>query len=297
MAEPAAATGTPADSIGRYSQRGAGAFFGAIVPERVLATGGDVALSDADAPVICEICRRLDGIPLAIEFAAARTATFGVAHVASGLNDRFALLTSGRRTALPRQQTLRATIDWSYDLLPASEQIVLRRLGVFRGDFTMEAACDIAGDAQLSRIEVVDNVANLAAKSLVATDIGGEVTYHRLLDTTRAYALEKLIESGEVAHVSRRHAEYCRELFAPAEADSESRSQAEWLALYARHLDNLRAGLDWAFSPEGDAETGVALTVAAIPLWFATINGRGMPRPCRTGARHAGARRANRRPR
>ena len=236
--------------------------------ERVLATGGDFALSDADAPVVCEICRKLDGLPLALELAAVQAEFFGIRGLAQGLNDRFAFLVTGRRTALPRQQTLRATIDWSYDLLPASEQIVLRRLGVFRGDFTMEAACDIAGDAQLSRIEVVDIVANLAAKSLVATDIGGDVTYHRLLDTTRAYALEKLAESSEAGRLSRRHAEYYRDLFAPAEAESQTRPQAEWLAIYGRHLDNVRAGLDWAFSPDGDAGIGIALTAETVPLWF-----------------------------
>lgn len=236
--------------------------------ERILATGGEFVLSDADAPAVCEICRKLDGLPLALELAAVQADFFGIQGLAQGLNDRFAFLVTGRRTAMPRQQTLRATIDWSYDLLPESEQIVLRRLAAFRGDFTIEAACAVVGNGQLSEAEIVDKIANLAAKSLVTTDIGGEITYHRLLDTTRAYALEKLIESGERDRINKRHAAYYRDLFGPAEAESESQPQAEWLATYARHLDDVRAAADWAFSPVGDVEIGVALTVAAVPLWF-----------------------------
>ena len=216
---------------------------------------------------------------------------FGIQGLAQGLDDRFALLTKGRRTALRRQQTLRATMDWSHDLLPSIERIVLRRLGVFRGDFTMEAACAVVGDDQVSGVEVVASVANLATKSLVTTDISGDVTYHRLLDTTRAYALEKLAESPDSGSLGRRHAEYYRDFFAPAEGERRWRPQAEWLAIYGRHIDNVRAGLDWAFSAQrrsADRRGADRCRTAAVDAALAA--GR-MPRAGRTRARQPWRRR------
>jgi predicted ATPase len=233
--------------------------------ERAAAAADGFALTDADVPAVLEICRRLDGIPLALELAAARVDVFGVRDLAAHLDDRFRLLTTGRRTALPRHQTLGAALDWSYQLLPEEERAVLRRLSVFAGDFPLEAAVAVAADPGPS--EIVDQVANLFGKSLIAADPRGEVAQYRLLDTTRLYALEKLKGSGELHQVARRHAEYYCAVFAHAEAESESRPQAEWLAIYGRHLDNVRASLDWAFSPEGHAQIGVALTVAVVPLW------------------------------
>jgi predicted ATPase len=222
-------------------------------------------LADADVSAVLEICRRLDGIPLALELAAARVGDFGVRDLAAHLDDRFRLLTTGRRTALPRHQTLGAALDWSYQLLPEAERAVLRRLSVFAGDFPLEAAVAVAAGHGPS--EIVDQIANLVGKSLVAADLRGEVAQYRLLDTTRLYALEKLKSSGELQQIARRHAEYYRAGFAHAEAESESRPQAEWLAIYGRHLDNVRAALDWTFSPDGDPKLGVALTVAVMPLW------------------------------
>ncbi len=219
-----------------------------------------------DALAIAAICRHLDGIPLAIEFAAARAATIGVGRVAAGLTDRFELLTVGRRTALPRHRTLRAALDWSYDLLPDSEAAVLRRLAVFAGDFPLDAAAAVSGDLPVPL--VVDGVASLAAKSLVVADLRGSGPHYRLLETVRLYALEKLRAHGEHAGAARRHAEYYRALSAQAEAESGTRAEADWLAVYGRHLDNWRAALDWAFSPDGDAGIGLALTVGALPIWF-----------------------------
>jgi predicted ATPase/DNA-binding winged helix-turn-helix (wHTH) protein len=213
-------------------------------------------------PAIAAICRQLDGIPLAIEFAAARAATLGVEHIATHLEDRFGLLSGARRTALPRHQTLRATLDWSYGLLPEAEAAVLRRLAVFAGDFSLDAAIAIAADPR-----AVDDIVNLVEKSLIVAEHRDSVSYYRLLETTRLYALEKLRDSGEFQQTARRHAEHYRDLFAQAEAETETRSQTEWRDIYAGHLDNVRAGLDWAFSPGGDAQLGVALTVAAVPLW------------------------------
>jgi predicted ATPase/DNA-binding winged helix-turn-helix (wHTH) protein len=221
-----------------------------------------------DERVVAAICRHLDGIPLAIELAAARTNALGVEELAARLNDCLHLLTGGRRTALPRHQTLRATLDWSYQLLPEPERVVLRRLAIFAGGFTLQAASTIAATDELAGADIVDCVVNLVAKSLVAADLGGATGWYRLLETTRAYALEKLTQNGEFEQVARRHAEYCRNFFERAEAELQTRPAAEWLATYGRRIDNLRAALDWAFSPGGDASIGVALTAAAIPLWM-----------------------------
>jgi predicted ATPase/DNA-binding winged helix-turn-helix (wHTH) protein len=217
---------------------------------------------------IAEICRRLDGIPLAIELAAARAAALGIEGLAARLNDRFRILAGGHRTAMPRQQTLRATLDWSYELLTEPERVVLRRLAIFAGGFTLQAASAVAADDEIAASEVVDCVANLVAKSLVTTEAGGARVHYRLLETTRAYALEKLAESGERERLARRHAEYYRDFFERAQAEWNTRPTAEWLADYGRQIDDLRAALEWTFSPTGDASAGVALTVAAVPLWF-----------------------------
>jgi predicted ATPase/DNA-binding winged helix-turn-helix (wHTH) protein len=214
------------------------------------------------------ICRRLDGIPLAIELAAARIAAFGVEGVAARLDNLFRLLTGGSRTALPRQQTLRATLDWSHDLLSEPERVVLRRLAVFVGSFTLDAATAVAASPEIAGVDVAECLASLVAKSLVSADVGGAVMSYRLLETTRAYAYERLVESDEVERLRRRHACYQRDLFERAYAEWETQPTAEWLAVYGRQLDNLRAALDWTFAPAGDAAIGIALTIAAVPLWF-----------------------------
>lgn len=217
--------------------------------------------------VIAAICRRLDGIPLAIELAAARTPLLGLEGLAARLDDRFRLLTGGLRTALPRQQTLRATLDWSHELLPEAERVALRRLAVFAGAFDLDAANAVAAGEPLAESDVVESMVNLVAKSLLSV-VGSGVAQYRLLETTRAYALEKLRQAGELDLFARRHAEHFRRLFETAAAEWETQTTAEWLSRYGRHLDNLRAALDWAFSPGGDAGVGVALTVAAVPLWM-----------------------------
>src|SRR6266567_929797 len=219
------------------------------------------------AAATAAICRRLDGIPLAIELAATRVAAFGVGGVAARLDDRFRLLTAGSRTALPRHQTMRATLDWSHELLSESERVVLRRLGVFVGAFTLDAASAVAASVDIPASVVTDAVADLVGKSLLSTDVGGASLHYRLLETTRAYAREKLIESAELDRVARRHAEYYRDLFERAEAEFETQPTAEWLAAYRPHIDDVRLALDWAFSPSGDVGVGAALTAAAVPLW------------------------------
>jgi predicted ATPase len=145
---------------------------------------------------------------------------------------------------------------------------MLRRLSVFAGWFTSESASAVASGGTLAASDVIDCIADLIAKSLVAADVDGATAYYRLLDTTRAYAFQKLVEADEVEQVSRSHANHYRALFESAEAEWETRPNVDWLADYGRQIDNLRTALDWAFSPTGDVAVGVALTVAAVPLWF-----------------------------
>ena len=227
------------------------------------ADAGFAAPADS-LPAIAGICRRLDGIPLALEFAAARTATLGLREVAARLDDRFALLVGGRRTALPRHQTLRAALDWSYELLSPDEQHQLRRLGVFVGGFTLEAAIAVAP----ASATVVEDLANLVAKSLVTLDAAVPIGRWRLLETVRAYALEKLAETGAVGEVARRHAAFFADLFASGPAAPALAAAREAPGYDARELDNVRTALDWAFSPTGDAALGIALTAAYAPVWY-----------------------------
>jgi predicted ATPase/DNA-binding winged helix-turn-helix (wHTH) protein len=224
---------------------------------------GALVSQDRHASAIAAICRQLDGIPLAIELAAARAAALGVEGLAARLDNCFQLLTDGRRTALPRHKTLRATLDWSYGLLTGGEQLYFRRLAVFAGSFTLEAAANVAagGDA-------ADCLPDLVAKSLVAAEVRDGEPRFRLLDTTRSYALQKLRESGESDQLALRHGEYYQAIFDRAEREWETRSADVWLAKYGWQINNLRAALDWAFSPAGEVSIGAKLAAAAVPLWM-----------------------------
>jgi predicted ATPase len=204
-------------------------------------------------------------MPLAIEFAAARAAVLSVGGVAAGLRDRFALLTAGRRTALPRHRTLRATLDWSHELLPDVERQLLRRLAVFAGGFTIDAAAAVT---EFDASAVLDGIANLAAKSWVALDKSGAAARWTLLETIRAYALEKLVESGESHDAQRRHAAFFRDLFTRPPRGVGSSLSDEELARRVREIDNVRAALDWSFSSSaGNQAIGIDLTAAYSPVW------------------------------
>ncbi|MGA2128441.1 MAG: winged helix-turn-helix domain-containing protein [Xanthobacteraceae bacterium] len=236
--------------------------------ERVTAIVEDFALTDANAPAVVEICRRLDGLPLAIEFAAPRVAVLGVEGLAARLDDTLPVLAARRRAVVPRHRTMRAVIDWSYGLLSADDQLFFRALGIFTGGFTADAAAAVAMDATRTRIDAIGRLADLVAKSLVVADVSGANPRFRLLDTTRAFAIEMLDGSGERERRAARHAAHYRHLLERADAEVAARPAGEWLADYARDIDNVRAALDWAFSPVGDRSIGVALTVAAVPLWM-----------------------------
>jgi predicted ATPase/DNA-binding winged helix-turn-helix (wHTH) protein len=228
----------------------------------------DFSPHDESLSAIAAVCRRLDGIPLAIEFAAARAATLGVQQVASGLDDRFRLLTAGRRPAVRRHQTLRATLDWSYELLPEPERRLLRHLAIFLGGFTLEAATAIVSEGETAS-SILEGIASLVAKSLVTLDVSASPTRWRLLETIRAYALDRLAENGGQDAVARRHAEYYRRLFQCSAGESETRPAAEWLAAYGLDINNVRAALEWCFGINGNMQIGIGLAAAAASAFLA----------------------------
>jgi len=236
--------------------------------ERAASSGDVFELDDSDAPVVADICRQLDGIALAIELAAGRLDAFGTRGIAQRLDDRFRLLTGGRRTALPRHRTLVATLDWSYDSLSATEQRLLRHLAVFSEEFTFDSASAVVTDVEQPDADVSCTLANLIAKSLVVANTNGTVARYRLLDTTRAYALAKLYEIEEFDSVVRRLAAYLCSILDHALSELEDVSGPEWLSRYGGHINNIQMALDWARSPRGDPAVCTSLTVAAIPLWF-----------------------------
>jgi predicted ATPase/DNA-binding winged helix-turn-helix (wHTH) protein len=237
----------------------------------VAASGSSFELIDANAPIVASICSRLDGIALAIEFAAGRVGAYGVEGIASLLNSRFGLDWPGRRTASPRQQTLHATLDWSHDLLSESEQVVLRRLSVFVGTFTLEAAQAVACGRGLDEDQVVIHVGDLVAKSLVSAVAAlDRAIRYRLLETTRDYASEKLEESDELEPTALRHARYFSLLLGSVfDEGIDPHRDARALAL-SEHLGNVRAALDWCFGdPESEprhAVLGIDLAAAAAPV-------------------------------
>jgi predicted ATPase/DNA-binding winged helix-turn-helix (wHTH) protein len=232
---------------------------------RIQALRSDFLPRREDLATACAVCRHLDGIPLAIEFAAARAAVLGVSEVAARLDDRFKLLSSGRRTALPRHQTLRATLDWSYNLLGESERCLLRHIAVFPASFTLEAAAAVIGD---KASDVVDELSSLVSKSFLMPDGSTTAGRWRLLETIRVYALEKLGDAGELEGARRRHAEFFRQLIAVSTTGPSPRPLLENMAQFGRELDNVRAALDWAFAPNGDTATGAILTAAYAPVWL-----------------------------
>ena len=234
--------------------------------KQVAHSGLPFELTDADAPIVAEICRRLDGIALALELAAARVGVHGVQGTASLLDKQFRLLWRGRRTALPRHQTLSATLDWSYNLLSQTERLVLRRLAVFVGGFSLQAALDVAAES-LGPAELTEALATLVEKSLVTAD-GTTAMRYRLLDTTRAYAWQKLAESGEDLKIVRRHCEkmiHALEQLGSTILEIQSTGSIDF---FLQNLSNLRAGLEWSFSDQGDTGLGAKLAGASACLFF-----------------------------
>ena len=244
--------------------------------DRARLSRADFALTDENADTVIEICRRLDGMPLAIELAAARVRAIAPAGILSGLQDRFRLLTGGARTAVRRQQTLRASVDWSHALLTAPERVLFRRLAVFTGGFDADAAEGVGAGGEVEIHQVVDLLALLVDKSLVVAEEGSDSSRYRTLETVRQYGLEKLSESGEANEVRFRHRDYYVALVAVLDTPAGT-SHVRGLEAAESEIDNLRAAFDWSLD-HGDTEVALALVSSLQPFWLARgriLEGRG----------------------
>lgn len=228
--------------------------------ERAAAVQPAFAVTNNNAPAVAQICYRLDGIPLAIELAAARIKLFSPEQLAARLDERLRVLTSGSRTATPRQQTLRGAIDWSYSLLSEQERILFRRLAVFVGGWTFEAAEQVCADDEIDSFEILDLLAQLLNKSLVTTEPRGQETRYRMLETIREYASEKLRKANEVGALRDKHLDYFVSFAEQAEPHLRRTEQLEWFERLDADLDNCRAALEWA---EQHARPLVGLRIAA----------------------------------
>jgi predicted ATPase/Tfp pilus assembly protein PilF len=236
--------------------------------DRASAMLGGFKLTPENARAVAQICRRLDGIPLAIELAAARMKSLSAGEIASRLDQRFALLTGGRRTALRRQQTLQALVDWSYELLPPKERLLLARLAVFCGGWSLEAAESAYAGEGIEPVEVLDLLMRLVDKSLAIMDEGEGQARYRLLETIRQYAQEKLLASGEAPAVRARHRDWFLQLSEKVEAGFQGSEEVFWIRTIEIELDNVRAAIEWCLVEEGGAEKGLRICAALDAFWF-----------------------------
>ncbi|MGA8714203.1 MAG: winged helix-turn-helix domain-containing protein [Roseiarcus sp.] len=237
--------------------------------ERAAASGARLDYSDAEAAIVVSICRKLDGVALAIELAARRVDAYGLQQTAALLDQRLTLLWLGPRTAPPRQRTLHAMLDWSYGLLSEPERVVLRRLAVFVGHFTLDAALAVVSSATIDQPLVFGAIDSLVAKSMVATRPLGAMMRYLLLDTTRAYALEISLDEAEFADLAVRHATYYRRWLEQSGIEWPTLSTGAQRAPHFAGLNNVRSALEWCFGANGNAEVGVGLAVAAAPVFLA----------------------------
>ena len=250
-------------SADEMSQYGAVQLF----TDRATSADNRFTLSVESAPHVAEICRRLDGIPLAIELAAARVRALSPKQLAQKLDERFRVLTAGNRSALPRHQTMRALIDWSYDLLSDDERRLFRKLSIFAGGSTLETASAVWSDEAIDEIATLDLLSSLVDKSLVQTEPVVSETRYRLLESTRQYGHEKLTEAGEYDVVAREHARAFLALAEQLKDAWETTADRAWLAQAEPELENFRAALSWALTARGDVLLGQRLTFALKPLW------------------------------
>ena len=226
----------------------------------------DFKMTEQDAEAVGEICRRLDGMPLAIELAAARVRALSLEEIVDSLHDRFRLLTGGSRTAVRRQQTLRASVDWSHALLTETERILFRRLSVFVGGFDLDGAHAVAGTDGVKRYQVLDQLSLLVDKSLVVVEKSSGRTRYRLLETVRQYALEKLSDSGEADRIRTRHRDYYTAMAAELDAPTGS-VYAVRVEQVESEMDNLRSAFGWSLE-SSDIEQALALASSMQPIWL-----------------------------
>jgi non-specific serine/threonine protein kinase len=236
--------------------------------DRAVASVPQFAVTGRNAPAVSLVCHRLDGIPLAIELAAARVKVLAVEQIATRLDDRFRLLTGGSTTALPRQQTLRATTDWSYDLLLPKERAVLRRLSVFTGGWTLEGAEAVCVGEGIEASEILDLLTHLVDKSLVVVETHGGEARYRLLETVRQYGLEKLSEAGEDTDVRTQHRDWYLALAEQAGPELHGPRQELWLERLETEHDNMRAALEWTLTVGGDTDAALQLAGWLGEFWF-----------------------------
>ena len=235
--------------------------------QRARASRDSFELDDESAPVLAEICQRLDGVPFAIELAASRVDTFGIAELRAQLDDRMSLLEySGGRVAPRHQRSVRDALAWSFDLLPEPERMLLRRLSVFASSFALEDAVDLTAIAETAARSVVDGIAALASKSLLAVEFRGLDARYRLLETTRIFASERLAQDDAPDLWRRRHAGLIQARLEHAET-APSAGGSPGLPAATQYLGDLRAALDWAFADPAEVDTASNLTLAAVPLW------------------------------
>jgi predicted ATPase/DNA-binding winged helix-turn-helix (wHTH) protein len=258
----------PGDAVDPQTSAGRITGFGAIdlFVERACAADRRFGLDDGNAACVAEICRQLDGIPLALEMAAARLPLLGIEGLRAGLGERLQMLKAGPRTGETRHHTLRAMLEWSHGRLGAADQRVFRRLAVFAGGFSLDAAIGVAG-RDADRWDTVDALGRLIDKSLLTAE-GGEPPRYRLLETLRMYATEQLRASGEDEIIAEHHARYFAELFDQAYESGDATPDTEWLGSYRLEIDNVRAALDWALAGAGRGQIAVVLSGAAARLWY-----------------------------
>ena len=251
----------------------------ALFVDRALAADKRFALTDQNAPILSDICRRLDGIPLAIELAAARVQILSPRQLRERLDERFRVLTGGSRDVLPRQQTLRALIDWSYDLLDERERVLFRRLGIFVNGFTLEGAVAVGSGEELDELDVFDVLASLVGKSLVLAEPGGDALRYRLLESTRAYACEKLANAGERDLIAGLHLRYLRGRFAQLwERRERTARSVDLEAALQTELEDLRSALDGALAGSEVIDGGELLANIGLMWQLMGIQAEGMGR-------------------
>jgi non-specific serine/threonine protein kinase len=241
--------------------------------ERAKAVLPSFTVTDQNAAAVAQVCYHLDGLPLAIELAAAQVRALTVPQIASRLADRFRLLVGGSRTALRRQQTLKATLDWSYDLLSDHERVVYRRLTVFAGGFSVEAAEAVGVGDAIDEPEMLTLVTRLVDKSLLLMEEQRGVAWYRFLETIRQYGLDRLAESNEATLVRRRHAGFFLALAEAAEPELHGGQQAAWLERLEYEHDNLRTALAWSLAAANAADSEVGLRLAGALAWFWRVRG------------------------
>ena len=242
----------------------------ALFVERAIAATETFRLTDQNAYVVARLCQRLDGIALAIELAAPRLKALSVEQLEAKLSERFRILTGGSRTALPRQQTMRALVDWSYELLTDDEKRLFRRLAVFGGGWTLDAATAICSDDTIEDWTILDLLQSLVDKSMVVAELSGSEQRYRLLESTRQYAHELLEKSGELEPMHTRHAGYFLDYVRQAYDRYWTTPTKAWIALLQPENDNLRGALDWALGEKRDVELGAALAGFLYRYWFLT---------------------------